>query len=556
MASYIPGTSVGGSYTRPPFPVASPRPPFPRALKTNQNDSQTRTNAPEQEKGQGRCVEQVIVLGGGSAGYLTALALRVRMPELTVRVIHSKAIPIIGVGEGTTFTVPVFLHGYLGLDPAMFHRLAKPTYKLGIRFLWGQRDRFFYSFTNQLDGRLPDLPKPNGFYAFDNFTHGDMQGALMAQGKGFERQSDGGPLVTTGTAYHIENRDFVAFLERAAQEAGVLTIDDEVVSVEKGQEGVASLTMASGQTQAADLYVDCSGFRSELIGQALGVPFDSFKSSLFCDRAVLGGWERGDEPVLPYTTAETMENGWAWQIEHDRLINRGYVYSSGFVTDEEAEREFRAKNPKVSETRVVRFETGAYRSCWEGNVVGMGNAAGFVEPLEATSLSVICDHTVRLIQALAESDRQPGEKTRQYFNRYTARTWASIRRFLALHYKFNGRLDNPFWRTCREETDLAGAEEIVDYYRECGPSRMWAMESMGWGDPFGWEGYLMMLVGQKVPYKSKVAPTDREVAAWRAHLDQIGTRAATGLTVSEALEMIRSDRWAWKPDFYQNAVRW
>lgn len=501
-------------------------------------------------------IQKVVVLGGGSAGYLSALALKIRLPELEVRVIHSKSIPIIGVGEGTTFTVPIFLHGYLGLDPAPFHRLARPTYKLGIRFLWGQRERFFYSFTNQLDGRLADLPRLNGFYAFDDFSHGDIIGALMAAGNAFERQPDGGPLVTTASAYHIENAHFVEYLERAAAEVGVVTIDDEVVDVETGAGGVSALRLASGAVERAGLFVDCSGFRSELMGKALGTPFDSFRSSLFCDRAVLGGWEREDEPILPYTTAETMACGWAWQIEHEPMINRGYVYSSDFLSDDEAEREFRSKNPKVSDTRVVHFDSGAYRSNWVGNVVAMGNASGFVEPLEATSLSVICDHTVRLIQALADADLQPGEKTRHYYNRYTARTWRAIRRFLALHYKFNDRIDNEFWRTCQEQTDLAGAEEIVDYYQECGPSRMWAAESMGWGDPFGWEGYLIMLVGQGVPYRRQMGPKPPEAELWRAHRDRIDARAADGIPMGEALEMIRSDRWVWKPDFYRNAVKW
>jgi tryptophan 7-halogenase len=514
-----------------------------------------RKNEPTEARDDRR-VRKVIVLGGGSAGYLAAIALKIRMPELSVTVIHSKAIPIIGVGEGTTFTVPIFLHGYLGLDPAVFHRLARPTYKLGIRFLWGPRERFHYSFTNQLDARLSELPKANGYFAFEDFEYGDIQGALMGHDRGFERQGDGGPLVTTGAAYHIENREFVAYLEKAAAEAGVVTVDDEVAEVETGEEGVSALRLKSGQTARADLFVDCSGFRSELIGKALGEPFESFRSSLFCDRAVAGGWRREDEPLKPYTTAETMECGWAWQIEHDELINRGYVYSSAFVTDEEAEREFRGKNPKVKETRVIRFDSGAYRRCWIKNVVGMGNASGFVEPLEATSLSVICDHTVRLIQALADADMEPGEKTRHYYNQYTARSWSAIRRFLAMHYKFNTRIDNAFWKACQETTDLAGAEEIVEYYQECGPSLMWAAESMGRGDPFGWEGYLIMLVGQRVPHRNRRKPTDEERAIWLRYREGLATKARNGLGMAESLAMIRSDHWAWKPDFYQNAVRW
>ena len=259
-----------------------------------------------------RKIEDVIVLGGGSAGFLGAITLKVRLPQLKVTVIHSKDIPIIGVGEGTTFTVPIFLHGYLGVDPGMFHRTVKPTYKLGIQFLWGPRKRFHYSFTTQLDRRIPPLPKSNGFYSFEDYDFADMTGALMANDKAFERQSDGGPLIDTNVAYHIENEEFVGFLERYAGEVGVQTRDDTVEAVKQDEHGITSLELKSGGSATADLYLDCSGFRSELLAKALGEPFESFKSSLFCNRAVAGAWDRTDEPVKPYTTAETMDMGCAF----------------------------------------------------------------------------------------------------------------------------------------------------------------------------------------------------------------------------------------------------
>jgi len=501
-------------------------------------------------------IEEIIVLGGGSAGFLAAITMKRRLPQLKVTVIHSKDIPIIGVGEGTTFTVPIFLHGYLGVDPATFHRMVKPTYKLGIQFLWGPRERFHYSFTNQLDQRVNPLPKANGFYAFEDYDFADMTGALMANGKAFQRQSDGGPLIDTNVAYHIENEEFVGFLERFADEVGVLTMDDTVEEVKQDNHGITSLELKSGTSATADLYLDCSGFRSELIGKAFGEPFESFGSSLFCDRAVAGAWDRSDEHLNPFTTAETMNCGWSWRIEHDHHINRGYVYSSDFISDDEAEQEFREKNPKVGDTRIIKFDTGRYERSWIKNVVGLGNASGFVEPLEATSLAVICDHAAKLVQTLTDSDLTIEPTARRYYNRYTGRNWTAIRRFLAMHYKFNTRIENDFWKACQEETALAGAEEIVEYYQNCGPGLLWALEAMGPSDPFGWEGYLVMLVGQKVPFKKEFQPTDDEVNAWDQYRQNLNTRAEHGLDVAEAVKIIRSDGWGWKPDFYAKAVRW
>src|SRR6185369_9411983 len=151
----------------------------------------------------------------------------------------------------------------------------------------------------------------------------------------FERGRGGGPVfLGLAYAYHFENEKFVQFLEGYASAQGVDIVDDTVAQVKQDEKGVSELLMASGRSETADFYVDASGFASLLLGKTLGEPFESFKSTLFCDRAVVGGWDRGLEEIIkPYTTCETMEAGWAWQIEHENRVNRGYVYSSDFISD-------------------------------------------------------------------------------------------------------------------------------------------------------------------------------------------------------------------------------
>ncbi len=502
-------------------------------------------------------IKKIIVLGGGSAGFLAAITLKKRMPTLEVVVIHSSKIPIIGVGEGSTFTLPQYLHGYLGINPSHFHHTVKPTYKLGIKFLWGPRESFNYTFNAQLDSRFPGMSKPNGFYCGDNFSGTELNSALMDRDRAFERQKDGGPLINTDVAYHLENRGFVEYLEGAAREIGVDLIDDEMTGLDQDENGIKRLYLESGANAEADLFVDCSGFRSELLGRALGEPFVDYSSSLFCDRAFAGGWERSeDEPIKPYTTAETMDAGWAWQIEHDHIINRGYVYSSAFLSDDEAAAEFTRKNPKVRDPRLITFTTGAYERNWVKNVVAIGNASGFVEPLEATSLAVICEHSAKLVQTLADSQFRLHPTARKYYNQTTRRTWDAIRRFLAMHYKFNTRIDTPFWKACREDTNLAGAEEMVEYYETSGPSVMWAHLAMGPNDPFSWEGYLVMLVGQKVPHQEEFTPSSQETSDFEQFRRQIMDRTENAFTLREALDIIRSANWQWHPDFYPKASRW
>ena len=499
-------------------------------------------------------VNRVIVLGGGSAGFLAAITLKTRLPELQVVVIRSKDIGIIGVGEGTTVSVPNFLHGYLKIDPVEFQRIARPTYKLGIRFLWGPRPFFNYTFSTQFDHQYRALSRPTGFYCQDEreTEFASINSALMSLGKAFIRLPDGGPGIRNDVAYHIENADFVKFLETQAARVNVEVVDDTVSHVDQDDNGIVALNCKATGAQRADLYIDCSGFYSVLLSKTLGEPFVSFKSSLFCDRAVVGGWARPEgEEILPYTTAETMDAGWCWQIEHENRVNRGYVYSSAFISDEAADAEFRRKNPRVDSTRIVKFVTGRYARGWVKNVVAIGNSNGFVEPLESTSLAAICEECHALAVSLADCGRDPGPALAAVYNRHNQRTWDDIRRFLAVHYKFNTRLDTDFWRAARSDTDLAGAEDFVDFYAENGPSVVWKSTLITGRDVFGYEGWLAMMVGQNVPYRRRFEPDDHERQLWRGITEAHRAQAAAGLTMRQALDVMRSPRWRTRPDFFR-----
>jgi tryptophan halogenase len=237
-----------------------------------------------------------------------------------------------------------------------------------------------------------------------------------------------------------------------------------------------------------------------------------------------------------------MNAGWCWQIEHVDRINRGYVYSSQFVTDEDAELEFRARNPKVGPTRIVKFVSGRYQRGWVKNVVAIGNSSGFVEPLEATALGVIAARSQLVSQMLTECDRQIEPFEVDLYNQHHARLWDSIRDFLASHYRFNLSPDTPFWRHCRNETDIGAATQMVEYYKEYGPTGMWGPLLTDHIDGFGTKGYLMLLVGQKVPHKRHHAPAPQEAAAWASIKRQHVEAARTAMTVKEALQALGAAR--------------
>jgi len=496
-------------------------------------------------------INSVLVLGGGSAGFLAAATLKYRLPEMQVTVLRSADIGIIGVGEATTLAVPRHLHNYLAIDHAEFHRLADPTWKVGIRFLWGPRPFFDYGFGLQMDTRYAPLPKATGYYCEDApLDYIGVPSGLMSHNHVFLRHMSGLPLMNGDVAYHIENEKFVGFLETFSRKLGVQVQEDTVVEVLQAESGVTGLKLASGPTATADLFIDCSGFASVLLSRTLREDFISFKSSLYCDRAVIGGWDRDTEPIKPYTTAETMNAGWCWQIDHEHRINRGYVYSSSFVSDSDAEAEFRASNPKVSDTRIVKFVTGRYNNSWVKNVVAVGNSSGFVEPLESTGLGAICGASEALAETLADSEQLPTPTMRGQFNKRHALSWDAIRRFLSIHYKFNTRLDTPFWRECREKTDLAGAEEFVDYYQENGPSLIWRHTLVEPGFQFPMEGWISLLVGQKVPFQRRHSPTAAELQVWENVQQHVRNETRRGFSIGEMLKLIRSPYWTWPTQVY------
>ncbi len=492
-------------------------------------------------------VTTVTVLGGGSAGFIAALTLKRKLPHLKVQLIRSPLLGIIGVGEGTTPYFPQHFHGYLGLKEDKFHAEAQPIWKLGIHYLWGPRPSFNYTFTPQTDHRFADLPHNNGYFCQDDFSSVDLSSALMDQQRLALRRPDGSTQIHPHFAYHIENAKLVQYLEARCRDFGVTITDATVSGVARRPDGgIAHLHLEGGGTADGDLFIDASGFHAELLGRELQEPFVDYSDALFSDRAVVGGWERpAGDPIQPYTTAETMDAGWCWRIDHEHLINRGYVFSSAHLSDAAAEAEYRARNPLATQTRVVKFRTGRYRRQWVHNVIALGNASGFVEPLEATALMCICLQSRALADALLDSGSAPTPSMAHMYNLYMASLWDEIRDFLAIHYKFNHRRDTPYWRQCQTETALHGAAPLIDYYQENGPSLLARAMLVNPNSPFGIEGYYTLLVGQQVPYRRQPPITAAHQKTWDGHRQRHQFMASKALNVAETLKLIRHPRWKW-----------
>jgi tryptophan halogenase len=487
-----------------------------------------------------KTIDKVVILGGGTAGFLAALTFRKRFPELPVVVIYSPDIPVIGVGESTTWLVPQFLHNELGLDRDEFFREVRPSWKLGLRLEWGDPadTHFNYPFDLNLDEYPDGLGKSNAFCMLNDMSDSSLFSALMDRGKSPCVLQAGQYSVDQRTAYHVQNESLIEFLQRKAEQVGVEMRKGKVIDVCRNQDGnVESVRLADGGQVAGDLFVDCSGFRSLLLGQTLAEKYVDYGDTLFCDAAIVGSWNRDDD-VRPYTTVETMDHGWCWRIDFADVVTRGYVFSTAFCEPDQAMREMKQKNPELGDDlRVIRFKCGRYENFWVRNVAAVGNASGFVEPLEATALHLIVKQVHFLTLALEHSGCRINPAMQNIENQRFRRMWDDVRDFLAVHYRFNRKLDTPFWRHCREATSLGGAAELVDYYQHAGPSGLCNALT----DPlgiFGHQGYLNMLIGQRVPTSTPLALNAPEQQQWTAYRERFRLATEAALPMREALQRV------------------
>ncbi len=421
---------------------------------------------------------RVVVVGGGTSGWMTAAALARLLPErCSLHVIESEAIGVIGVGEATLPHIRGFIEK-LGIREADFMAWTRGTFKLGIEFRdWGKiGDSYVHPFgtfgrgTGEVDFhhywtrlRLAGVDVP----PLEHFSYGCM----LARGNRFDLPAaDPAQLASTyGYAYQFDALLFAPYLRSIAEGLGAVRTEGKVVEVlrDAASGNITALRLEDGQRVEGDLFVDCSGFRSLLLGEALAEPFEDWNHWLPTDRAVAMPC-RTATSVTPYTSAIAMPAGWRWRIPLQHRTGNGYVYASAFTSDEAAAQALTGavEGAALADPRVLRFRAGRRGRSWVKNCVAIGLASGFLEPLESTSIYLVQQAITALIELFPEAPESPVE--RDEFNRLIDLEYDRIRDFLILHYHATTRTDTAFWNHVRTMTVPDSLAEKIELFRRAG----------------------------------------------------------------------------------------
>ncbi len=416
---------------------------------------------------------RVVVLGGGTAGWMSAAGVAKLLPGLAeVHLIESEDIGIVGVGEATLPHIRGFVER-LGIDEAAFMKATHATYKLGIDFrdfgsIGTSYIHPFGSFGEEVNGvgfhhywlelQRQGMAGPIGDYSL---------AVQAAQANRFTPPVQDTSLASSyGYAYQFDATLFGPFMRDFGLANGVSRTEGRVTQVRRcGETGdVSALIMESGEQIEGDLFVDCSGFRSLLLGDALEEEWEDWTHWLPCDRAAAMPCAHTSDEIAPYTTATAMPAGWRWRIPLQHRIGNGYVFASSFISEDEACDAIAksAEGTQLADPRILRFRPGRRKQSWSHNVIGVGLASGFLEPLESTSI-YLAQMAITYLIELFPDGKQVDPRDRDEFNRLVDMEYDRVRDFLILHYNATKRDDSEFWnhvRTMKLPDSLAGKMEL------------------------------------------------------------------------------------------------
>jgi tryptophan 7-halogenase len=447
-------------------------------------------------------MKSLVIVGGGTAGWMAAAALARFAPHLSISLVESETIGTVGVGEATIPQIHLF-NSALGIDEAEFVNETRATFKLGIEFAGWTREGASYMHAFGAIGRPAGLmpfhqlwlrAQAEGFAKpLQRYSLNELAARTMRMRIG--RRAPAAPEMPY--AYHFDAGLYAQYLRRFAERHAVVRHEGIVSRVEQdGETGTIAAVHLDGERRlAGDFFIDCTGFRGVLIEGALAAGYDDWSRWLPCDRALAVPCESGGD-FTPYTRSTARRGGWQWRIPLQHRIGNGMVYASAHWSDDAAAEALLANldGKPLADPKPLRFVTGKRRRQWDRNCLAIGLAAGFMEPLESTSIHLIQSAISRFLAVLPA--RVPDPAIIDWFNNQADFEWSRVRDFLVLHYWANDRRGEPLWDACRAMALPDTLAAKLDQWRAAGHLHREHEEL------FTESGWFQVLAGQGVPARA------------------------------------------------------
>lgn len=452
--------------------------------------------------------EKILIVGGGTAGWITAAILikGLDKDKFDVALIESQEIATVGVGEATIPPITLLLQ-YLELDEKLFLKKLNGTYKYGIHFEnWSRLGESYMHAFGELGTPFGDISftdmwlkcaealnlkniadfSPTSVAAYNGKFHPPLVRPANASANHFY------PLTLLFYAYQFDASKLVELLKEYAVGLGVAHTEGKVKKINSKKNGfISSLTLVNGTKHQANYFVDCSGIRGLLNKQHYGTEFEDWGDYLPCDSAIAVQTSR-DAPALPYTKSIAMSSGWRWQIPLRNRTGNGYVYSSKFISDEQAKEELMKAlegETFITEPKVIHYKTGVLKQPWTNNSISIGLSAGFMEPLESTSIHLIHKYAIELKNALVFGKDMDQEAT-DFNEKYYCEA-LSVRDFLVAHYHVTHRDDSAFWRCCQKMNIPETLANYLEEFRQTGKI------TLPENNLFPYHSWFQVLIGQR-----------------------------------------------------------